>query len=68
MDTDGGRFARPAQILRYSSTARLKNYDLIRFYDGRAIQMVPNEGKSVRYHCLRTVQVEVTETALPVGG
>ena len=46
----------------------LKDYDLIRFHDDRAIQMVPNEGKSVRYHCLRTVQVEVAVTALPVGG
>lgn len=27
----------------------LKDYDLIRFYDDRAIQMVPNEGKSARW-------------------
>jgi len=27
----------------------LKDYDLIRFYDDRAIQMVPNEGRSVTW-------------------
>jgi hypothetical protein len=26
-----------------------KDYDLIRYYDDRAIQMVPNRGKSIGY-------------------
>jgi hypothetical protein len=31
-----------------------KDYDLIRFYDDRAIQMLPNEGQSVRAAVLGT--------------
>ena len=31
-----------------------KDYDLIRFYDDRAIQMLPNEGQSVRAAALAT--------------
>lgn len=30
-----------------------KDYDLIRFYDDRAIQMLPNQGKSVRFPASR---------------